>query len=52
MAEFEQSDLEKDTDDSHNTFYQKAIRYVIDKLLVAGVKKNKHRGVSRGFYFP
>ena len=26
--------------------------YVIDKLRVAGVMKNKHRGVSRGVYFP
>ena len=25
--------------------------FVIDKLRVAGVMKNKHRGVSRGVYF-
>ena len=25
MDEFEQSDLEKETNDSHNTFYQNAI---------------------------
>ena len=30
---------------------QKLIGYVIDKLQVAGVMKNKHRGVSRGVYF-
>ena len=35
MDEFEQSDLEKETNDSHNTCYQNAIRYVIDKLRVA-----------------
>ena len=27
MNEFEQSDLEKETNDSHNTCYQNAIRY-------------------------
>ena len=27
MDEFEQSDLEKETNDSHNSFYQTAIHY-------------------------
>ena len=27
MDEFEQSDLEKETNDSHNTFYRSAIHY-------------------------
>ena len=27
MDEFEQSDLEKETNDSHNTCYQNAVRY-------------------------
>ena len=27
MDKFEQSDLEKETNDSHNTFYQNAIHY-------------------------
>ena len=27
MDEFEQSDLEKETNDSHNTFYRNAIHY-------------------------
>ena len=27
MDEFEQSDLGKETDDSHNTFYQNAVHY-------------------------
>ena len=29
----------------------KPVDHVIDKLLLAGVMKNKHRGVSRGVYF-
>ena len=31
MDEFEQSDLKKETNDSHNTCYQNAIRYKLKK---------------------
>ena len=33
MDEFEQSDLEKETHDSHNTFYQKVIHQKKEKML-------------------
>ena len=32
MDEFEQSDLEKETNDSHHTCYQNAIRYAFARL--------------------
>ena len=40
MDEFEQSDLEKPTDYSHNTLYQNAIHY--KERENASLKKNKY----------